>query len=318
MKILITGGAGYIGTELAYKLAENPDIKKIVIFDNLSRPNFNLFIGVQKFNHEKIAFSEGELLDSRSLKKALAGTDVVYHLAAKVTTPFADQNAHLFEQTNHWGTAELVYAIEDMLSAGGHKISKLVYTSSISVYGSGNETVDVDSPANPRTFYGISKMRGEEHIQRLFSKLPTYIVRCGNVYGYSKSMRFDAVINKFMFDANYKGRITINGNGNQHRSFIHIERVTSALANLLSTQLKSTKFDLVEKVMSINSISSTLKEIYPPLEMLYVNQHLNLKEVKVKTNETMNRLITVPQKSLKEELLEFKKAFTFGSPAEQK
>lgn len=311
MKILITGGAGYIGTELAYKLAEYPEIKEITVFDNLSRQNYNLFIGFQKFSHHKIRFKEGELLDSRTLKKVLAGIDVVYHLAAKATTPFADQNAHLFEQSNHWGTAELVYAIEENLATSSHKISKLIYTSSVSVYGSGNEVVDVDSPLNPRTFYGISKMRGEEHIQRLFPKLPAYIIRCGNVYGYSKSMRFDAVINKFMFDANYKGRITINGNGSQHRSFIHIERVTSALANILSASIKSTKFDLVEKVLNVNAIASTLKEIYPQLEMLYVNQHLNLKEVKVKRNEAMNKLISVPEKSLKEELEEFKKAFTF-------
>ncbi len=311
MKILITGGAGYIGTELAYKLAESPEIKEITVFDNLSRHNYNLFIGVQKFSNNKIKFIEGELLDSRSLKKALLGTDVVYHLAAKVTTPFADQDAHLFEQTNHWGTAELVYAIEENLSSSAHKISKLIYTSSVSVYGAGNETVDVDSPVNPRTFYGISKMRGEEHIHRLFPKLRTYILRCGNVYGYSKSMRFDAVINKFMFDANFKGRITINGNGAQYRSFVHIERVTSALANILTHNLKSTKFDLVEKVLNVNEISQTLKELYPHLEILYVNQHLNLKEVKVKPNQVMNTLISVPQKTLKEELEEFKKAFTF-------
>lgn len=311
MKILITGGAGYIGTELAYKLAENPDVKEIIVYDNLSRPNYNLFIGVQKFQQNKIRFKEGELLDSRTLRKMLREVDIIYHLAAKVTTPFADQNAHLFEQTNHWGTAELVYAIEENLSSSNHKISKLIYTSSISVYGSGSEVVDVDSPLNPRTFYGISKMRGEEHIHRLFSRLPTYIIRCGNVYGYSKSMRFDAVINKFMFDANYKGRISINGNGDQYRSFIHIERVTSALANILSANMRSTKFDLVEKVLSVNEIAGSLKEIYPQLEMLYVNQHLSLKEVKVKPNDAMNRLISVPGKSLKEELEEFKKAFTF-------
>lgn len=311
MKILITGGAGYIGTGLAYKLAENNQVNEIIIYDNLSRPNFNLFIGVQKFQNGKIRFVEGELLDSRSLRKVLKEVDVVYHLAAKAITPFADQNAHLFEQTNHWGTAELVYAIEEILSGSNHRISKLFYTSSISVYGSGSEEVDVDSPVNPRTFYGISKLRGEEHVQRLFSKLPSYIVRCGNVYGYSKSMRFDAVINKFMFDANYKKRISINGDGKQHRSFIHIDRISSALANLLTADLKLNKFDLVERILSVNDIAGTLREIYPGLETLYVNQHLTLKEVKVKPNEAINRLITVPQKTFREEMEEFRKSFTF-------
>ena len=183
--------------------------------------------------------------------------------------------------------------------------------SSVSVYGSGNEEVDVDSPVNPKTFYGISKMRGEEHVKRLFQKQPTFIIRCGNVYGYSKSMRFDAVINRFMFDANFKNKITVNGNGNQYRSFIHIKKVTSALTNILHSDIKSNKFDLVDKTINVNDIVEVLHEIYPDLEMLFVNQHLSLKNLKVKSNPTMNQLITVDNFSLKEELQEFKKEFSF-------
>lgn len=305
MKILITGGAGYIGTELTYKLAANPQVKEIIIYDNFSRPNYNLFIGVQKLDTNKIKFVDGELLDSRKLKKNLKGVDSVYHLAARVTTPFSDQNPHLFEQVNHWGTAELVYAVEKM------PLVKFVYMSSVSVYGSSNDEVDVDSPVNPKTFYGISKMRGEEHVRRLFSKQPTFIIRCGNVYGYSKSMRFDAVINRFMFDANFKNKITINGTGNQYRSFIHVDKVTSALANIINTDIKSNKFDLVDRTISVNDIIEVLGHIYPNLEMLFVNQHLTLRNLKVKSNPTMNQLISVENRTLQDELEEFKKAFSF-------
>src|SRR3989344_173121 len=126
MRILITGGAGYIGTELSYKLAEIKEVSEIVVYDNLSRPNYNLFIGVQKFPHNKIRFVQGDILDSRKLKKVLKNMDVVYHLASKVTTPFSDQNPHLFEQVNHWGTAELVYAVEES------NVSRFYYLSSIS------------------------------------------------------------------------------------------------------------------------------------------------------------------------------------------
>jgi UDP-glucose 4-epimerase len=107
MKILITGGAGYIGTELTYELMKHADrIDEIIIYDNLSRGNYNLFIGLSKLPEGKVRFIQGDLLDTRKLRKALKGVDVVYHLAAKVSTPFADQNPHLFEQINHWGTAE--------------------------------------------------------------------------------------------------------------------------------------------------------------------------------------------------------------------
>ena len=72
MRILITGGAGYIGTELVYELMKHADkISEIVIYDNLSRGNYNLFIGKQKLPNDKIKFVQGDLLDTRKLKKAL-------------------------------------------------------------------------------------------------------------------------------------------------------------------------------------------------------------------------------------------------------
>ncbi len=90
MKILITGGAGYIGTPLVDLLCANPLVEKIIVYDNLSRANYNLFIGSKNEGHQKINFFKGELLDSRRLRQALKGVDVVYHLAARVTTPFAN------------------------------------------------------------------------------------------------------------------------------------------------------------------------------------------------------------------------------------
>jgi UDP-glucose 4-epimerase len=305
MKVLITGGAGYIGTELAYELANDEAVTEIIIYDNLSRGNYNLFIGKTKFPNKKMRFVRGELLDTRKLKKELVGVDVVYHLAAKVSTPFADQNPHEFEQTNHWGTAELVYAVEES------DVKQFIYTSSASIYGASSEEVDVDSPINPRTFYGISKMRGEEHISRLFSKIETYILRCGNVYGYSKSMRFDSVINKFLFDANCSGRLTINGNGNQHRSFIHIDKTVNVLGKLIHAPIKSGRYDLVEDTLQINHIVDTLKEIYPELEMIYVNQHLKLRELRVKPNPVVNGLIDIDVRTLKEVLTSFSEEFSF-------
>ncbi|HPM31604.1 MAG TPA: NAD-dependent epimerase/dehydratase, partial [Chryseolinea sp.] len=209
MKVLVTGGAGYIGTELISQLIANPEVKEVVIYDNLSRLNFNMFLGLRLQQYRKISFVKGELLDSRSLRKNLKGVDVVYHLAAKVTTPFASSDAHMYEQVNHWGTAELVYAIEES------NVKRFVYTSSTGVYGSSKDAVDENSALNPQTPYAVSKLRGEEHVRRLSDKIDTYIIRCGNAYGYSKSMRFDAVINKFVFEANFDKIITIQGDGKQ-------------------------------------------------------------------------------------------------------
>ena len=305
MKILITGGAGYIGTELTYELETLPGIEEIRIYDNLSRGNFNFFIGHKKFDNN-VRFIHGDLLDTRKLKHALEGVDVVYHLAAKVTTPFADQDPNLFEQINHWGTAELVYAVEDSSA------SKFVYVSSASVYGASAEQVSVETPPNPTTFYGISKLRGEEHVNRLFdSNIDTYIIRCGNVYGYNKSMRFDSVINRFVFQTNFKNRITIDGDGEQHRSFIHIDKTADILARIAEGGLAQGKYDLVEDTLSINYIADTLKGIHPDLELLYVNQRLKLHQLKVKADPAINSLTRIEVRTLKQVLAEFLEEFTF-------
>jgi len=306
MKVLITGGAGYIGNELVYKLATEKNIDEIVIYDNLNKGNYNLFTGLRKMPHHNIRFIKGDILDGRKFRKALDGIDVVYHLAANVTTPFADQNPHFFEQINHWGTAEVCYSIENS------DVKKLIYLSSVSVYGSQSGLVTLDTPLEPKTYYGISKKRGEYQVKRLSEKLTTYIVRSGNVFGYSKNMRIDAVVNKFMFDAQFENRITINGNGNQRRAFISMEREVDALQQLLLfSDLKSGIFNLVDKNVSILELADEVKNIYPELEMIFVNQHLKMREIQVERDEVLDRLIKVPAKDLKKELLDFKEKFSF-------
>lgn len=306
MKVLITGGAGYIGTELSYLLAANSKVEKVIIYDNLSRNNFNAFIGLTKYFPGKLEFVEADILDTRKLKKQLKEVDNVIHLAAKVTTPFSDQNPHLFEQVNHWGTAELTYAIE----AATH-LKKFIFASSVSVYGtSPGENTETEN-LNPRTFYGISKMRGEEHALRIADKLPTYILRLGNVYGYSKSMRFDAVINRFMFDANFKHKITINGNGNQFRSFAHIQYVSKILTQICTgNELEAGIYNVTEHNLSVNDIADLLKEIFPDLEMIFVNQHMQLRGIKVNPDERL-KVLGIPATDVAQSLNEFKGEFTY-------
>ncbi len=306
MRILITGGAGYIGTELVFALAQKEEVTEVIAYDNLSRDNYNLFINGKMNNHSKVTFIKGELLDSRQLDKVLKGVDMVYHLAAKVTTPFANTDPHFYEQVNHWGTAELVYALERS------EVQKLVYISSTSIYGSSTKAVDESVIPNPKTFYGISKMRGEEHVNRLRDRMSTIILRSGNVYGYSKSMRFDAVINKFVFEANFNKKITIHGDGRQHRSFIHIDQITTALSNLVSEVIESGTYNLVSRDLVVLDIVDELKQQIPELEFIFINQHLKLRELKVKANDEINNRLGIKSKhSFSEELEEFRSHLSF-------
>lgn len=306
MKILITGGAGYIGTELTYLLASDPKVEQIIVYDNLSRGNRNLFIGKDKLPRNKVSFIQGDILDSRRFRKALQGVDVVYHLAANVTTPFSDQNPHLFEQVNNWGTAELIYEIEES------DVKSLIYLSSVSVYGAGEEMKTIESEPDPKTFYGISKLRGEAHVKRLFNKMNTVIVRCGNVYGYSKSMRFDAVVNRFLFEANFQKLITVNGTGKQTRAFIHVEKAALALSKMHSNALESGVYNLVERNLAIGEIVEVLRKQIPELEMLFVNQHMPMREMKVQADKKINALFNELNSSLEEEIADFREKFSFG------
>jgi UDP-glucose 4-epimerase len=306
MKVLVTGGAGYIGTELVANLIAHPDVEKVIIYDNLSRLNYNLFLGLRLQRHYKISFIKGELLDSRALRKVLKGVDVVYHLAAKVTTPFANTDAHMYEQVNHWGTAELVYAVEES------SVKRFIYASSTGVYGSSKEAVDETAIPEPQSLYATSKIRGEEHVRRLTDKIDTYIMRCGNVYGYNKSMRFDAVINRFVFEANFSKMVTIQGDGKQSRSFIHVEMLATALANLLESDLPSGTYNLVDRNIKVIDILDALKELVPSLEFIFINQHLRLHELHVKPNPLVNQKLGITNtRPLKNELEEFIAKFSF-------
>lgn len=303
MNVLISGGAGYIGNGIISELAVNDAVDKIVVYDNLSRGNRNLFIGANKLN-AKVQFVQGDILDSRQLKKSLLGIDTVYHLAANVTTPFSDQNPHLFEQVNHWGTAELINAIEQS------KVKQLVHMSSGSVYGTSHQPRKVGDSINPRTFYGISKMRAEEQVQRLNEQLKTYIIRCGNVYGFNSSMRFDAVINAFMFEANFKNRITIHGDGAQKRSFVHIDRVSKVASALPFTDIKGGIYNLANRTLAIGDVVEEIRTLYPDLEFLFVNQHMKMRELQLEESQEMHQIYH-RKASFQEELQEFKAQFTF-------
>ncbi|MFW5707309.1 MAG: SDR family oxidoreductase, partial [Bacteroidota bacterium] len=240
--------------------------------------------------------------------------DVVYHLAAIVSTPYATENSHLFEQVNHWGTAELVYALEES------NVKKLVYLSTTSVYGASEHMINIHTSPEPRTFYGSSKLRGEKHVERLMDKMETYIIRCGNVYGYSPSVRFDAVVNRFMFEVNFMGRIQINGNGHQTRAFIHVDKVVRVLGNLLNTKysLKGGLYNLVDKNLSIAHIAEIIREIYPLMDTLFIDQHLVMREIKVEQDLRIAPLMDLEPVSVKDELIMFKNKFSFSSNFEDK
>ena len=306
MKILVTGAAGYIGASLVHMLADSPRISSILLYDILSHSNYGSFLSGRLRRGEKLRFVLGDVLDSRLLGKEMKGVDAVVHLAGLVTTPFANFDSHSFEQVNHWGTAEVAYAIEEL------GIKKVVYLSSTSVYGDHKSEMGEESVPTPNTFYATSKLRGERHIDRLRTSCESVILRAANVYGPNPSVRFDAVINRFMFDANYLNRITIRGSGHQVRSFIHVDRLAQYIFETVTNTIEPGIYNLVDENMEIIEVALAIKELYPGLEFVFSDQHLQLPHLNVSPeSKIFNQIQRKVAPSFKELLGMFRSRFAF-------
>ena len=114
---------------------------------------------------------------------------------------------------------------------------------------------------SPQTHYAISKLRGEEHVNGLMDKSNAIILRSGNVYGFSKSMRFHAVINKFLFDAHFTNRIQIFGNEKQTRAFIHIDHLVNAMKQRVLKEVPTGTYNIVDKNLQNLDILNVLQEL---------------------------------------------------------
>jgi len=213
-KVLVTGGAGYIGTTLCNLLLESG--WEVILFDSFifgKKPIENIA------NHPNLTVVEGDIRESNSLAKLLNNEVSVVHLASLSNDPSCDLNPEWSREINHQATVRLA---EIAKSTGS---PRFVFASSCSVYGNGlgnlsNET----SPCNPVSLYAELKLKSEEAILGLMDKSfrPT-IFRQATIFGYSRRMRFDLAINQMTMHAITKGKIHVLGGGEQWRPFLHVE-----------------------------------------------------------------------------------------------
>jgi UDP-glucose 4-epimerase len=273
MRVLVTGGAGYIGTELVRRLAARED-DEVIVYDNLSRRAHGLFLG-PGVGPGRVRFIRGDLLDSWRLERALTGVDAVVHCAARVTTPFAEGDPHALEQVNHWGTAELGARC---LDAG---VPRLVYVSSTAVYGTSDAPATVTSAPQPATAYGLSKLRGEEALARYGARGDLRVLRCANVYGYSLALRFDAVVNRMLFEAWSEGRVHVEGAGDQTRAFTSVARAAAALEALARGAGPPGVSVLVDRNLSVEEIAQAITGLLPGTERLAVARDLPRRSLRV-------------------------------------
>jgi UDP-glucose 4-epimerase len=252
MRALVTGGAGFIGSAIVRLLLENKIA--VTVLDNLSSGFLENIDGL-----ENVYFLKGDISNSGDVIHAVAGADIVFHLAASVGNKRSLDNPIADATTNYLGTLNVLEACR------AARVQRVVYSSSAGIFGELKHLpIAEDQPLNPETPYAVSKLAGENlclAYAGLYG-LGAICLRYFNVYG--PRQRFDAygnVIPKFVFLALNGQPIEIYGDGNQTRDFIHVNDVALANVRAATTQNLTGCFNLGSgSRISINRLVAMLRE----------------------------------------------------------
>lgn len=246
MKVLVTGGAGYVGCVLVPMLLKAGH--KVRVLDCLRKGGLGLLPSLSNPNAELV---RGDIRDPDAVRGALRDADVVIHLAAIVGYPACAKDPGLARTTNVDGTANLIR------QSSPHQV--IVYLSSLSNYGTVPDSICTEEMTPvPITLYGITKMEGEK---ALLDRGNAIVFRPATAFGLSPQMRLDLLFNEFVFRA-LKEKYLVVYEPSHMRAFIHVrdlsrailfaldnaERMLDQIYNLGSESLNLRKGELAERI----------------------------------------------------------------------
>ncbi|MFZ9935899.1 MAG: NAD-dependent epimerase/dehydratase family protein [Luteolibacter sp.] len=221
MKILVTGGAGFIGSHIVESYQDRTD--EIRVLDSLRSGH--------RRNLEGLAhtFIEGSVTDRALVREAVRGVDLVFHMAALVSVPESMEKPLECVDINVRG---LLHVLEESAAAG---VRKLVFASSAAVYGDNPAVPKVETMLpEPKSPYAITKLDGEYYLDmfRREGRLETAALRFFNVFGPRQDPKgaYAAAVPIFIEKAVRGEDLTIFGDGGQTRDFIHVTDIVSALS----------------------------------------------------------------------------------------
>lgn len=251
MKVLVTGGAGFIGSHVVDYLVNKKH--EVSIIDNLSS-------GSKDYINKKAKFYKVDINSNKIREVFLREKpEFVVHCAAQISVLKSLENPLEDARTNILGTINL---LENCVK---FKVKKIVFLSSCAVYGIPKYLpVDEKHPTNPLSPYGISKMACEKYIE-FYNKnydLDYLILRLGNVYGPRQSNAYAGVISIFINNILAKKPIFINGDGKQTRDFIYVGDCANAI--LLGLNKKTNN-----KILNVSSgVETSVNQIYENIKKI--------------------------------------------------
>jgi UDP-glucose 4-epimerase len=251
MKVLITGGAGFIGSHLTAYLANQGH--EVVVLDNLLRGN-----KIESAILSKITLVQGDVRDQDLVIRLAEKCDYIYHLAAILGVDIVAENPVETMETEVEGTKNVVYA------ALKHGIKKVIYASTSGVYGHSaiEKSVDEDIMIDPRTSYAMAKRYNEIYLKAVYEErgLESISLRFFNVYGPRQDDRM--VIPRFFEQALKNEPITVFGSGKQTRDFTSVEETISSVIKLTEVSKGAEIFNIAnETEMTILELAHYIKEL---------------------------------------------------------
>jgi nucleoside-diphosphate-sugar epimerase len=263
MKILITGGAGFIGSNLTKRLVD--DGHQVVVLDNLLRGN-----KIDRDTFEKITFIKGDVRDAQLVNEAAKGCELIFHFAAVLGVDIVADNPVETMDVEVIGTRNVVMAAE----ANG--INRILYASTSGIYGHTaiEAAVTEEVLVDPRTSYAMAKRYNEIYLASHHEEkgLNAISLRFFNVYGHNQDTRM--VIPRFFEQAGMNDEITVFGSGKQTRDFTYIDDTVEACVRLM--QIKGSHIvnianehewcieDLAKIIVDITGSASPIKYIDAP------------------------------------------------------
>jgi nucleoside-diphosphate-sugar epimerase len=262
VKVLVTGGGGYLGSVLLPKLLTRGHQVQVVDIGYFGLGHLAAMrSGVQVLREDLRTIAGDPIL----CRKLLDGIDCVIHLAAISNDPSAELNPQLTQEVNFETTVKLAEAARELGI-------RFVFSSSCSVYGDAEGDLTEDAALNPLTVYAASKVQSEQALTNLASESwQPVILRNGTLFGFSPRMRFDLVVNIFALYGTLRNEIKVFGDGLQWRPFLSVHDCARAFVFFAEKQnLRHVFYNISHQNLRVVDVADVFLRMNPNLKVTQV------------------------------------------------